>query len=92
MGAGTDYDRDHDLSLTTTACTRRVVDETPNADDAEKLKKDLTDRLTKSSARLNEVNPRLVAVSLIISENQIRFRDVINAVKITAVAAPLPGK
>lgn len=35
VGAGTDYDRDHDLSLTTTACTRRVVDETPNADDAD---------------------------------------------------------
>lgn len=60
--------------------------------DAEKLKKDLTDRLTKSSARLNEVNPRLVAVGLVISENQIRFRDLINAVKITAVPAPLPGK
>ncbi len=60
--------------------------------DAEKLKKDLADRLTKSSARLNEVNPRLVAVGLIISENQIRFRDLINAVKITVAPPPAAGK
>lgn len=61
-------------------------------DDADKLRKDLTDRLTKSSARLNEVNPRLVQVGLTISENEIRFRDLINVVKITAVPAPEPGK
>lgn len=60
--------------------------------DAEKLRKDLTDRLTKSAARLNEVNPRLVEVGLTISENEIRFRDLITAVKITAPAAPEPGK
>ncbi len=59
---------------------------------AEELKKDLTDRLTKSSARLNEVNPRLVQVGLLISENEIRFRDLINKVKITAPPAPEPGK
>jgi hypothetical protein len=60
--------------------------------DADKLKKDLTDRLTKASARLNEVNPRLVQVGLAISEAQIRFRDLINAVKITAPPPPEPGK
>jgi len=60
--------------------------------DAEKLKKDLTERLTKASARLNEVNPRLVQVGLTISENEIRFRDLINAVKITAPPPPEPGK
>ncbi len=61
-------------------------------DDAEKLRKDLTDRLTKASARLNEVNPRLVQVGLMISENEIRFRDLITAVKVTVAAAPEPGK
>lgn len=61
-------------------------------DDAERLRKDLTDRLTKSSARLNEVNPRLVQVGLTISENEIRFRDLINAVKITVASQPEPGK
>jgi hypothetical protein len=60
--------------------------------EAESLKKDLTDRLTKASARLNEVNPRLVQVGLTISENEIRFRDLINAVKITAPPPPEPGK
>ncbi len=59
---------------------------------AEDLKKDLTDRLTKASARLNEVNPRLVQVGLTISENEIRFRDLINKVKITAPPPPEPGK
>ena len=59
---------------------------------AEELKKDLTDRLTKASARLNEVNPRLVQVGLVISENEIRFRDLINKVKITAPPPPEPGK
>ncbi|MBK8257494.1 MAG: hypothetical protein IPK82_33100 [Polyangiaceae bacterium] len=61
-------------------------------DDAEKLRKDLTDRLTKSSARLNEVNPRLVQVGLIISESEIRFRDLVNGIKVTAPPAPEPGK
>lgn len=61
-------------------------------DDAEKLRKDLTDRLTKASARLNEVNPRLVQVGLTISENEIRFRDLITVVKVTVAAAPEPGK
>jgi hypothetical protein len=61
-------------------------------DDADKLRKDLTDRLTKSAARLNEVNPRLVQVGLTISENEIRFRDLITAVKITAPPPPEPGK
>ena len=60
--------------------------------EAEALKKDLTDRLTKASARLNEVNPRLVAVGLVITENQIRFRDQINSVKVTAPPAPEAGK
>ncbi|MEZ4302735.1 MAG: hypothetical protein R3B70_47870 [Polyangiaceae bacterium] len=61
-------------------------------DDAERLRKDLTDRLTKASARLNEVNPRLVAVGLTIRENEIRFRDLINTVKILAPPAPPAGK
>ncbi|MFO0593271.1 MAG: hypothetical protein U0441_37360, partial [Polyangiaceae bacterium] len=60
--------------------------------EAEALKKDLTDRLTKASARLNEVNPRLVAVGLVITENQIRFRDLITSVKVTAPPAPEAGK
>lgn len=60
--------------------------------EAENLKKDLTDRLTKSAARLNEVNPRLVQVGLTISENEIRFRDLINAVKVTVAPPPEAGK
>lgn len=61
-------------------------------DDADRLRKDLTDRLAKASARLNEVNPRLVTVGLTISENEIRFRDVIQRVKVTAAPPPEPGK
>lgn len=61
-------------------------------DDADRLRKDLTDRLTKASARLNEVNPRLVTVGLTISESEIRFRDLVQLVKITAPPPPEPGK
>ncbi len=45
------------------------------------LRKDLTDRLGKAHTRLDEVVKRLVVVEMQASEQAIRFRDLLNAIK-----------
>jgi hypothetical protein len=48
---------------------------------AAQLRKDLTDRLGKAHGRLDEVVKRLVVVEMQASEQAIRFRDLLNAIK-----------
>jgi hypothetical protein len=54
---------------------------------ADGLRKDLTDRLAKASARLDEITKRLIVVEMTVSEQQIRFRDLVTNVK---MLKPLP--
>ncbi len=60
--------------------------------EADELRKTLTERLTKALARMNEINPRLVTLGLTITESQIRFRDLVTSIKVTAPPPPEPGK
>ena len=54
---------------------------------ARRLRKDLTDRLAKASARLDEITKRLIVVEMNVSEQQIRFRDLVTQIK---MLKPLP--
>jgi hypothetical protein len=54
---------------------------------ADKLRKDLTDRLAKATARTDEITKRVVVVEMQVSEQTIRFRDLVTALK---MVKPLP--
>lgn len=54
---------------------------------ADSLRRDLTDRLAKASARLDEITKRLIVLEMGVSEQSIRFRDLINVIK---MLKPLP--
>jgi hypothetical protein len=55
---------------------------------ADQLRKDLTDRLAKASARLDEIMKRAIVVDMTVNEQQIRFRDVVTNIKMTKPLAP----
>jgi hypothetical protein len=55
---------------------------------AEKLRKELTDRLSKASARLSDITKRLIELDTSIREQAIRFRDVMNVIKLTKPLSP----
>jgi hypothetical protein len=48
---------------------------------ADQLRKDLTDRLSKASARLDEITKRTIVLEMQIKEQSIRFRDLVLAIK-----------
>jgi hypothetical protein len=54
---------------------------------ADQLRRDLTDRLAKSTARMDEVVKRIIVVDMQVSEQTIRFRDLVTPLK---MAKPLP--
>jgi hypothetical protein len=54
---------------------------------ADQLRKDLTDRLGKASARIDEITKRVIVLDMQISEQTIRFRDLITPIK---MLKPLP--
>lgn len=56
---------------------------------AEDLRRDLTDRLAKASARLDEITKRLIVLEMQISEQQIRFRDLTNEIKMLKPLSPV---
>ena len=53
---------------------------------AEDLRRTLTARLTKASARLDEVTKRLIQVHMQIKELELRFREAVKLVRIPARA------
>jgi hypothetical protein len=55
---------------------------------AEELRRDLTDRLAKASARLDEITKRLIVLDMQINEQSIRFRDLINGIKMLKPISP----
>jgi hypothetical protein len=58
---------------------------------AAQLRKDLTDRLGKAHARLDELTKRLVIVEMQVSEQAIRFRDMLSAIKLLKPLDVLPS-
>jgi hypothetical protein len=56
---------------------------------ADQLRRDLTERLAKSSARMDEVTKRIIVVDMQVSEQTIRFRDLVTPLKMTK---PLPAQ
>ena len=54
---------------------------------ADALRKDLTDRLAKATARNDEITKRTVVLDMTVSEQSIRFRDLVNVIK---MVKPLP--
>jgi hypothetical protein len=54
---------------------------------AAQLRKDLSDRLGKASARMDEITKRTVVLDMQVSEQSIRFRDLITPLK---MVKPLP--
>ncbi|AUX43273.1 hypothetical protein SOCE26_047170 [Sorangium cellulosum] len=56
---------------------------------ADALRRDLTDRLAKASARLDEITKRVIVLEMQISEQQIRFRDLTNEIKLLAPLSPV---
>ena len=54
---------------------------------ADQLRRDLTDRLAKASARIDEITKRVIVLEMQRSEQTIRFRDLINPIK---MVKPLP--
>jgi hypothetical protein len=56
---------------------------------AEELRRDLTDRLAKASARLDEITKRLIVLEMQINEQQIRFRDLTNEIKLLKPLSPV---
>ena len=54
---------------------------------ADQLRKDLSDRLSKASARLDELTKRLVVVEMTFSEQDVRFRDLVSDIH---MVKPLP--
>ncbi|WP_437961079.1 hypothetical protein WME76_16560 [Sorangium sp. So ce119] len=56
---------------------------------ADELRRDLTERLAKSSARLDEITKRVIVLEMQINEQQIRFRDLTNEIKLLAPLSPV---
>jgi hypothetical protein len=54
---------------------------------ADQLRKDLTDRLAKATARTDEITKKTVVLDMQVSEQSIRFRDLVNVIK---MVKPLP--
>jgi len=54
---------------------------------ADQLRRDLTERLGKASARMDEITKRTVVLDMQLSEQSIRFRDLISPIK---MVKPLP--
>jgi predicted nuclease with TOPRIM domain len=54
---------------------------------ADALRKDLTDRLGKATARIDEITKRTVVLDMTVSEQSIRFRDLVNVIK---MVKPVP--
>jgi hypothetical protein len=54
---------------------------------ADQLRRDLTERLGKASARMDEITKKTIVLDMQISEQSIRFRDLINPIK---MVKPLP--
>jgi hypothetical protein len=48
---------------------------------ADQLRKDLTDRLAKASARIDELTKRTVVLDMQVSEQSVRFRDLASVIK-----------
>ena len=58
---------------------------------AEDLRRDLTERLAKSSTRLDEITKRLIVLEMQINEMEIRFRDLTQAIKMVKPPSPVRG-
>ncbi|MCC6558362.1 MAG: DUF4139 domain-containing protein [Polyangiaceae bacterium] len=56
---------------------------------AEDLRRDLTDRLAKASSRLDEITKRLIVLDMQINEQQIRFRDLTNEIRMLKPPSPV---
>ncbi|AKT40950.1 hypothetical protein [Chondromyces crocatus] len=56
---------------------------------AEDLRRDLTNRLAKSSARLDEITKRLIVLEMQINELEVRFRDLTRAIKMVRPPSPV---
>jgi hypothetical protein len=54
---------------------------------ADALRKDLTDRLAKATGRIDEITKRTIVLDMQVSEQSIRFRDLVNVIK---MVKPLP--
>ena len=54
---------------------------------ADTLRRDLTERLAKATARTDEITKRTIVLDMQVSEQSIRFRDLINPIK---MLKPLP--
>jgi septal ring factor EnvC (AmiA/AmiB activator) len=54
---------------------------------ADQLRKELTDRLSKASARIDEITKRVIVLEMQRNEQTIRFRDLITPIK---MLKPLP--
>jgi hypothetical protein len=55
---------------------------------ADQLRSDLTARLAKASARMDEITKRTIVLDMQLSEQSIRFRDLITPIKMTKPLAP----
>ncbi|WP_437616751.1 hypothetical protein WMF20_22720 [Sorangium sp. So ce834] len=64
----------------------RAIEKNKTADE---LRRDLTDRLAKASARLDEITKRVIVLEMQINEQQIRFRDLTSEIKLLAPLAPV---
>ncbi len=56
---------------------------------AEELRRDLTDRLAKAAARIDEITKRAIVLEMQINEQSIRFRDLINGIKMLKPLSPV---
>lgn len=66
----------------------RAIEKNKTADE---LRRDLTDRLAKASARLDEITKRSIVLDMQINEQSIRFRDLILSIKmLTPISPPKP--
>lgn len=54
---------------------------------ADQLRRDLTERLAKASARTDEITKKMIVIDMQVSEQSIRFRDLVNPIK---MLKPLP--
>lgn len=63
----------------------RAIEKNTTADE---LRKDLTDRLAKASARMDEITKRLIVLEMQVNEQSIRFRDLVNGIKMVKPISP----
>lgn len=56
---------------------------------ADELRRELTERLAKASARLDEITKRVIVLEMQINEQQIRFRDLTREIKLLAPLSPV---